>query len=267
MKALRHAACVLFAATSLLASPAYATSFTTDQSDLYYIVTEQGWGMQLVQRGSVIFATLFVYGPTGAPTWYTATMDYTSNLTWTGQLIATTGTYFASPWNPGALTVNVVGTMTWQAPLVEGGTLTYVVNGVAVVKNVTRQSLVLDNFAGHFGGGIHSTITSCANPAFDGTVESFGILNIVQNGSAISLQSLPLIGASCSYAGTLNQFGQMGVITNGNYNCTDGTVGTFQASEMQVTRTGLTGRFTASTTSPPGCQQTGWFGGLVVTTF
>src|SRR5271169_2277635 len=104
MKPLRHAACVLLAAASLLASPAHPTSFTTDQSDRYYIVAEQGWGIQLVHRGSVIFATLFVYDQNGNPTWYTATMDYTTNLTWTGTLYATmNGTYFASPWNPATL--------------------------------------------------------------------------------------------------------------------------------------------------------------------
>jgi hypothetical protein len=47
MNALRYAACVLLAAASFLASPAYATSFSTDQSDLYYIVDESGWGLQL----------------------------------------------------------------------------------------------------------------------------------------------------------------------------------------------------------------------------
>jgi len=104
MNALRNAACVLLAAGSLLASPAYATSFTTDQSDLWYIPAESGWGMQLVQRGNVIFATLFVYDPNN-PTWYTATMDYTSNYTWTGTLYATTGTDFSLPWNPAALTI------------------------------------------------------------------------------------------------------------------------------------------------------------------
>ena len=73
MKMLRRAACVLLAAVSFSALPAYATSFSTDQSDLYYIVAESGWGIQLVQRGSVIFATMFVYGPSGTPTWYVAT--------------------------------------------------------------------------------------------------------------------------------------------------------------------------------------------------
>src|SRR5271168_1538879 len=105
MISIRRAACVLLAAASLLASPAYATSFSTDQSDLWYISAESGWGIQLVQRGTVIFATLFVYGPSGQPTWYTATMDNVSGFTWTGTLYATTGTYFGTPW--AGLTSNV----------------------------------------------------------------------------------------------------------------------------------------------------------------
>jgi len=80
---------------------AKATSFTTDQSDLWYIPSESGWGMQLVQRDSVIFATLFVYGQNNQPTWYVSTMNYTSNLTWTGPLYATTGPWFGTvPFNP-----------------------------------------------------------------------------------------------------------------------------------------------------------------------
>src|SRR5208282_174143 len=138
MNPLRHAACILLAAISFLVAPAYATSFSTDQSDLWYVPAESGWGMQLVQRGSVIFATLFVYGPTGAPTWYTATLDYTADYVWTGTLYATSGTYFEEPWNPALLTVIPVGTMTWSEQTVATGLLTYVVNGVTVVKNVTR---------------------------------------------------------------------------------------------------------------------------------
>ena len=270
MKSLRHAVCIILAAVSLHASPACATSYSTDQSDLWYIPAESGWGIQLVQRGSIIFATLFVYDPNN-PTWYTATMDNTSGFTWTGILYATTGTDFSLPWNPANLTVTPVGTMTWTAQSVETGTLSYVVNGVTVVKDVTRQTLVLDDFSGHFYGGIHADITGCANPALNGTVENFGVLNITQNGSSISIQTLYGSAGSCSYSGTLTQFGQMGEINDGTYSCINGTAGTtagtFQSFEMQVNETGFTGRFTASPTSPLGCQQTGWFGGLVVTTY
>src|SRR6266403_561727 len=126
MTALRRAACVLLAAASFLASPAYSTSFSIDQSDLYYLPAESGWGIQLVQRGSVIFATMFVYGPSNTPTWYVATMQFAGNFTWTGDLNATTGPYFGTvPFNPANVVATKVGTMTGVAPPVEPGTLNY----------------------------------------------------------------------------------------------------------------------------------------------
>ena len=265
---LRRAACVLLAAASFCAPPpALSTSFTTDQSDLYYIVAESGWGIQLVQRGTVIFATMFVYGPSNTPTWYVATMQYAGNFTWIGDLYATTGPYFgAVPFNPANVVATKVGTMTWLAQTIVTGMLTYDVNGVGVVKNVIRQTLVLDSYAGHYGGGIHQDATSCVNPALNGTVENIGILNITQNGEAITLQSFPATGGSCSYAGTLTQFGQMGRV-DGSYTCSDGEAGQFIIAEMQVNITGLTGRYTANSFTLPGCQFSGWFGGLRVTTF
>src|SRR5438067_967897 len=97
MKAFRRAACILLAAICFVASPAYPTAFTTDSSDLWYIVAESGWGMQLVQRGDIIFATLFVYDPSGAPTWYVATLAPTvTPLVWSGDLLATTGPWFGT---------------------------------------------------------------------------------------------------------------------------------------------------------------------------
>jgi hypothetical protein len=268
MKLLRHAAGVLLAAASLLASPAYPTSFTTDQSDLWYIQAESGWGIELVHRASVVFATLFVYDTTGTPVWYVATMQYTgSSFTWTGDLYTTTGPYFGTvPFNPANVTATKVGTMTWSAQTVNTGTLTYVVNGVTVNKNIVRETLANDDFSGHYGGGFHSVITSCINPAQDGTVEKIGVFDITQSGQSFKLQSTPATGASCSYPGTLVQFGQMGDVS-GTYSCTDGATGTFFLYEIQVNVTGVTGRFSASASLPPGCQSTGWFGGLRVTTY
>ena len=96
MTTFRRAACVLLAVASFLAPPAYSTSFSTDQSDLYYVPAESGWGAQLVQRGSVIFATMFVFGPGGATTWYVATMNFVSGSTWMGDLYTGTGPYFGT---------------------------------------------------------------------------------------------------------------------------------------------------------------------------
>jgi hypothetical protein len=45
-----------------------------------------------------------------------------------------------------------VGTMNWSAQTVTTGTLTYSVNNVTVSKALTRQTLVLDDYSGHYFG-------------------------------------------------------------------------------------------------------------------
>jgi hypothetical protein len=57
------------------AVPANATAYSSDQSDLWWIPGEPGWGIQFVQRGALIFATMFVYAQNGTPTWYTALLS------------------------------------------------------------------------------------------------------------------------------------------------------------------------------------------------
>ncbi len=268
MKALRHAVCALVAAASLLSSPSYATSFTTDQSDLWFNLDQSGEGVQLVQRGSVIFATLFVYGPGGMPTWYTATMDYTDNYTWTGALYATTGTYFGNPWNPGAYTIAPVGTMTWSAQTVTTGTLTWNVNGVpGTLVALVRQSLVLDNYSGTYAGYAHRELTGCNNPALNGISEDPISLKITQNGSAITTVNTTLTtGNSCVFSGTVSELGQMGEF-DGSFACADGSTGTGSSIEVQVTMWGLSAHRLDSYSTPAGCQNDGWIGLARVTTF
>jgi hypothetical protein len=267
MKTVRCLLTSLLFAVTTLSSTAWSTSFSTDQSDLWYVPAESGWGIQFVQRDSIIFATMFVYDQFNSPIWYVATMNSVGSFTWSGDLLLTNGPWFGTvPFNSNAVTFRKVGTMRWAASTVTAGTLTYSVDGVPVGKNLVRQLLVLDDFSGHYGGGIHQAITSCSNPGFNGTTESIGVLNITQNGPVITLQSFPTTGGSCSFPGALTQAGQMGDVA-GSYSCSDGTSGTFHLFEMQVSITGITGRFTSSNSNPPGCKGTGWFGGLRVTTF
>jgi hypothetical protein len=267
MKAIRCLLVAIVLAISGALDPAGATSFSTDQSDLYNNAGESGWGVQLVQRGSVIFATIFVYDQFTIPIWYTATLYNVGGLTWTGDLYLTSGPWFGTvPFNPMLVSYRRVGTMTWTAMTVTTGTLSYSVDGVAVSKYLTRQLLVYDDFAGRYGGGIHWDTSGCFNPAYNGTYEQLGIYNVTQSGQAITLDYFPASGGSCSYPGVLTQAGQMGAVT-GSYGCTDGSAGTFQIFEMQVNFSGLTGRFTASSSNPPGCHSSGWFGGFVVTTY
>jgi hypothetical protein len=267
MKAIRYLLAAIVLAISGALTPAGATSFSTDQSDLYWNARESGHGIQLVQRGSVIFATTFVYDEFTIPIWFTATLYNVGGLTWTGDLYLTSGPWFGTvPFDPMLVSRRIVGTMTWTAMTVTTGRLDYSVDGVGVSKDLTRQFAGYDNFAGRYAGGIHWDTSGCFNSAYNGTYEQLGIYDVTQSGQAITLDYFPASGGSCSYPGVLTQAGQMGAVT-GSYGCTSGSAGTFQIFEMQVNLSGLTGRFTASSSNPPGCHSSGWFGGFFVTTY
>jgi len=254
------------AGVSLLgvAQPALATSFSTDQSDLWYVPTESGWGMQLVQRDTVIFATLFVYDVNNKPTWYVATLTYQGNLVWSGDLLATTGPWFgAIPFDSSAVVVRKVGTMSWTAQSDTKGTTSYSVDGVNVAKSVVRQPLAAENYNGHYAGATHLATTGCADPVRNVVTEDIGVFYIVQVAQTVTLTSFPLKGGSCSFGGTLAQAGQMGAFA-GTYVCSSGEGGSFAISELQVTPSGFSGRMTSQTPDTPSCQSAGWLAGARV---
>jgi hypothetical protein len=261
MRSLYRTFGALALAACLIAPPAAATSFSTDQSDLYYIAAESGWGIQLVQRGAIIFATLFVYGPNGTPTWYVATMNSTDGATWTGDLFATTGTYFATvPFNPN-IGVTKVGTMTWQPQTTATGLLTYDVNGIPIAKNVTRQTLTFDNYSGTYLGALHGVATGCSDPSnntapFDLPLAT---ITVTQSGQAVTLTFSSLGSALFTVTGTLTQDGQFGSIT-GTYSGFD-EIGNAALSELNVQAHSLTGSFSLQSTNI-GCRDTGYFAGM-----
>ena len=240
---------------------AWATSKTTDQSDIWFVASESGWGMQLVQRDNTIFATLFVYGPNNQPTWFVATMQHSASLTWTGPLYATAGPWFATvPFDPASVGVTQVGSMTWTAPFVNSGTVTYTVNGTTVTKNMVRQTLTLDDFSGTYAGALHGEATNCFTASNNATVEAFVGLAVSQTGGSAALSYAGQNGSGCTLSGTLSEVGQFGNIT-GNYTCTGGEVGTFQVFELRVGFNDLGGRFSMNSTNI-GCQSTGYFAGM-----
>jgi hypothetical protein len=265
MKPLRQTALALLTAFSLLSSPVGATSFSTDQSDLWYIVAESGWGMQLVQRGNTIFATLFAYGQTGAPTWYVATMVPTATASqWSGDLYATTGPWFGTvPFNPANVVATKVGTMTWTQQTVATGLLNYDVDGVVVTKNVVRQTLVFDDFSGTYLGAFHDSTTGCTDPANNvpPSNDPSVTISVTQDGQAISLVlSHPGSAWSITISGTLTQDGQF-ADTSGTYSSSAGEIGNANVSAMSVQTNSLTANFILMSTNN-GCQSVGYLSGM-----
>ena len=247
---------LLFAFASIAGAPAWATAFSVDQSDLWWVPAESGWGIQLVQRGEVIFSTMFVYDPNGTPIWYTATMTpQVGTSTWSGDMYVTSGTwYLATPFVT-PVGRRVVGTMTWQntGGYGETGRLTYTVDGALVLKNVVRQIIAVDNYAGHYAAtlsygdcnGVHEVLQSD--------------MRITQTGSSITMVWVDATANNtCTISGPLSQDGQFGKVVGGNMSCTVGGSGSADMSELSVNQRSITGRWTGLFSSPT-CPVNGYF--------
>lgn len=263
MNSLRRTLGALSLVLSLLAPHVSATSYSTDQSDLWYIPAESGWGMQLVQRNSTIFATLFVYDPAGNPIWYVATMNPIATSVWSGDLYATTGPWFGTvPFNPALVTATRVGTMSWDGSQIDSGVVTYSVNGVAVSKNVVRETLVLDDFSGTYVAAVHSTVSGCTNPANDLPPTDFPVsftIVITQSGSSVTvvISALGMLGITIT--GTVSQSGQFGTVL-GTYSDTTGEIGNASITTLNVQENSLTGLLRQDSTNM-GCQSVSYFAG------
>ena len=233
MRAIRLAMAAAGLAAASHAVPVAATAFSLDQSDLWWIPAESGWGIQFVQRGAMIFATMFVYAANGTPTWYVALLKppgaasedaaKASTLSWSGDLDATTGTGVAAPWNPMAFNVMKVGTMTWTPTNATSGTLVYSVNGVSVSKSIVREFITFDDFSGSYLGGIRLTQNGCADPSKNGTFDDFATVTVTQNAQNLGLALITTTsGMSCTFQGTLTQAGRFGA-ANGTFVCNGNT--------------------------------------------
>jgi hypothetical protein len=247
-----------------ISAPARSASYSADQSDLWWIPTESGWGIQFVQRNSTIFATMFVYDAAGKPTWYVATMN-ASNLTWTGDLYGTKGPWFGTvPFDPKAVNATKVGTMTWVSSDVNAGTLTYTVDGTQITKQLQRQFIATEDFTGHYAGNLHRVNSNCPVLSQNGTTDipAVAVIEAAPNGIAISVADFNL--NACAYVGMLSQAGQMASV-DGSVTCF-GSNGTFNITELQVSPLGVSFRFKVDF-GPGTCALTGWFGGGRGTTF
>ncbi|HXD23318.1 MAG TPA: hypothetical protein VN613_08160 [Gemmatimonadaceae bacterium] len=251
----------LFAAALLawMSFAAHATSYSTDVTDLWYIPSESGWGVNFIQQEDTLFGTFFVYGPDNKPTWYVAPgMIPTSSgsLTFAGDLYTTTtGSWFGATWNPSLLGNRKVGTATFTLQTVTTGTLTYSIDGVSVTKQVVRQLWKYEVLGGTYPIVLAGTTSGCGQ-GIDGYSETPALLTVTQGSdNSVSIVESVTGGTTCNYTGTYTQAGRMGTIS------ASGNCGNLDADEVQTTFTGITFRLTAST-SGSSCKFVGNIAGV-----
>jgi hypothetical protein len=221
---------------------------TTNFSDQWWNPNESGWGAAVLQQWDTLFVDVFVYGADQKPTWFTAAAGFQAvtagHVIFSGDLYATSGPSYAVPFNPAAVSVRKVGTLTFDADGQSSATLTYSVDGTQVAKSVVRQTWRYENLTGNYYGGIVSDRVGCNNPANNGhseTPANFQISHLADNSMTIVAQ----IGAlSCAITGTYTQAGHLGQIANGRGPCDDGGRGvSFLVFEIEQSLAGFTARF------------------------
>jgi hypothetical protein len=139
-----------------------ATQFTVSQrlesepqgnfSDLWWNPAESGWGINIIQHGTgPIFATWFMYGADGKPTWYVVPGgQWASFGEFRGQVYRTTGPAFPlctssidcdPPFNPASVTVQLVGQAVFGFITHDStkANVTLIIDGRIFQKSVERQ--------------------------------------------------------------------------------------------------------------------------------
>lgn len=270
MNPLARIAAALLAALAFSA-PASATTYSTDYTDLWWNAGESGWGVNLIQQGNVLFATLFVYGPTGSPTWFSASdvepAPAGSQSSFSGTLYQTTGPYFGlGTFNPGAVGTNPVGTVTFTFDSATTGTMQYTVNGNLYTKSITRLTWRANDLSGNYIGGLTAQATSC-NGVNNGPVLIFYELHAQQTGSqatlTVNFYDSSNYPATCTFTGLYTQSGQLGSLS-GSWGCsfTSGaasTSGNYTITEIVAHATGFNGKFSGTDNH---CSYSGYFGGV-----
>ncbi|MGE5094578.1 MAG: hypothetical protein ACM3SO_05530 [Betaproteobacteria bacterium] len=209
------------------------------RNGMWFVPSEFGWGLNVIEQGDTIFATLFVYDPQGKPRWYVAS-DLTRSGTTSdgtavnsGPLYEATGPYFGAPsFDPSAVNRRQVGTMSFQVRTPGTASLTYTVDGVSVTKTVTNFAFRRNDPSGTYIGQI--TGNNGHDPA-DITIDD--------RGGSFSMRIKGMFGGStCDYTGSSQQLGHV-INASGSVQCGAGAgTATFVLRNLTVAFNGITGR-------------------------
>jgi len=250
-------------------APVAKTNVTTDVTDLWWPNAEPGWGIQLVQNRDVVFATLYVYGPTGSPTFYVATLENPPGDTgiWVGTVYAATGPWFGGAFNPAAVVETAVGSMTFVLTGIGTGTLAYTISGTGVSKTIHRQPLRFEDNEDSYAF-VHTWVPTgagctAADAYASGEVPPTGVMQFftVDADTAVvtlqwKLSPVELCQATMQYS----QFGRLGQYS-GTLSCpSTGRSGPFTLFEVANGVKRLNGRYTMDWTY--GCRWSGRFAGV-----
>jgi hypothetical protein len=252
--------------------PARATSYSVDFTDLWWNPAEDGWGVNVIQQNETLFLTFFIYGADSAARWVVAPAMVPTTLPlpagsvgFTGDIYQTTGPWFGIPFSPTSVTRIIVGNASIVFNSADTGTLSYTINGVPVVKAITRQVMRTTSVAGVYLGGMIATASQCQAASDNGVVDILGTTTVTQTATQASFRVDFYVGSSaaaCTFVGPYAQKGRMATVSQGTFSCVVGTTasnaGTFTMTALDAQMNGFHASFTGKDQF---CTYNGRFGG------
>ena len=254
---------VLLAATLATSSVTYATTVSTNLTDMWGNDKESGWGLFLDQQADVILGTFFIYDKFGTATWYTVqwrldSVNPINTPSYSGTLYQTSGPAFSTvPYDPKLVTYRPVGQATIQFGDDAHALLNYTIDGGGAVKQITRLTFAANSILGSYIGASQDVTYDCNDPKRNGLVTTDpGPFTISQNQDGYVLKF-----PTCETTnGVFQQFGQIAKV-DGIYNCAGGAVGEIHFTGLMSEKGGITGTYTGRDKS---CSFRGNVGGMRV---
>ena len=250
--------CTMLAAAllSFLCAFAPAAHAKGDFSDTWQTEggTESGWGINFAQTGDFIFATFYIYGPNGAPVWYTAQLWRTSGDTFSGPVYSVTGTWFGAPLFVPVPPGNVVpvGDATFTATNSHRGSLRYRIDTITVNKNIERFTTVglsvNDVYIGGVAGTRSGSCPSDTGATFTQTMQ-FRVTQTVANVVRIEFSGADSTNIGqlvCVMQGNATQYGNTLYIPGAAYQCADGISTTAEIESVRLLDDGIEAHWRAS---------------------
>ena len=241
---------MMIAALAVLAATTVGASNVTDH---WYAPAESGWGVSVTQQDDVAFVVMFVYGPSGEPTWLTAAANRYGyreggHPGFAGPLHRMSGPPQGGPFDPSKVSGTPVGNLTFESYEHDRATLAYTIDGVSRTRTVQRLTFRHKDWSGLYRGVARANYRNCAptfTPAF--TYDD-GLIDVEHDGASFRMW-FEGKKAACMYTGAYTQHGRVGKVT-GSYVCADGPSGTFAIDGLESVERAISGRIE---TSHPSC--------------
>jgi hypothetical protein len=213
------------------------------RTDLWWNRTQSGWGLNLIEEGDVLFATLFVYDSAGQPKWYSASLFYQgrgpavdSTGVYAGDLYESTGPFFGTAFNPAAVSMRRVGSMSFDSYGNTTGFLDYSIDGFTATRKVLdRYTFRRNDLSGTYIGHLVPILDDRGVPT------GSTVFNV--SGSSTIVFSTQSAAGNCTFSSPQNYQGGQLYLVGGTFSCTNGRSGSFSFNDVDVSLSGFTASY------------------------